>query len=57
MCADKISEFFEEKTVRQLSASHGKIIGNTEEFARKTTEKQDAIFAALTAGNVMYAEA
>lgn len=53
---DKTREFLEEMTDGLLSVSHGKISGINEEFARKTKEEQEAIFANLAAAKVMYAD-
>ncbi len=53
---DKTCEFLEEMTDGLLRVSHGKVSGINEEFARKTKTEQDAIFASLAAGKVMYAD-
>ena len=53
---DKTCEFLEEMTDGLLRVSHGKVSGINEEFARKTKAEQDAIFASLAAGKVMYAD-
>ena len=53
---DKTCEFLEEMTDGLLRVSHGKVSGINEEFSRKTKTEQDAIFASLAAGKVMYAD-